>query len=706
MMRWTMASFVLAVTTGSVSARPGEPHSDPRPVDVVRAADEIDRLIAMELARLGAPGLERVDDATFVRRVYLDLVGRIPSLDETRQFLASRDPKKRDRLVDELVASRGFESHNFNYWADLLRAKTRLSNRASGEPYIHFIKQSLRDRKPYDEFVRELLTADGAAHERGNGATGYYLRDLGMPEDNMSNTSRVFLGTRLECAQCHDHPFDKWKQRQFFEMAAFTGGIQFQNDDVLQQPQIRKLFAMQRDARRAQGDDAKQQAGVRQALRRMFLTIRVGISGSGTGLIQLPKDYQYEDGTPGEWVIAKALFGEASALDVQKPQERRRRGNRPQRRNGRAGAANVPEVHSREAYAAWMTSPENPRFTRVIANRMWKKIFGRGLIEPVDDLKDDSQPAHPALMAYLEDLMRQVGYDLGTFQRVLCHTRAYQSECVTESSQEGAMPVVRGPVMRRLTAEQMWDSMLTLVVPNIDATLDAPGVKAEPVYARYEELMTLDEASLNEQVEELALRYTDPEKYRAMQRQQARERAAQGAAEREKQRGELQELQRRLRVARRAKDDKQVEALRAEIQKFSTRRTLAQRQRLSREMQRASDLPSPAPPGHFLREFGQSDREQIEAGHQDASVPQVLSLINGLVEDRLLANDQALLVQEIKTARTNDDRIETLFLALLNRKPRPHEARMWRGDMIEDTDATVHDLLWTLVNSHEFRFVR
>jgi hypothetical protein len=116
--------------------------------------------------------------------------------------------------------------HFFNYWADVLRVTSngQQTGQITGAAYMNFVKQSLRDNKPYDEFVRDMVAAQGKAWE--NGAIGYYMRDRGMPLDNMANTVRVFLGTRIECAQCHNHPFDKWTQMQFYKMAAFTYGVQ------------------------------------------------------------------------------------------------------------------------------------------------------------------------------------------------------------------------------------------------------------------------------------------------------------------------------------------------------------------------------------------------------------------------------------------------------------------------------------------------
>jgi len=158
-------------------------------------------------------------DEAFVRRIYLDIIGRIPSMEEAKAFLDSAEAGKRAKLIDQLLDSEGYVSNWYNWWADILRMETGLRGDA-GQAYAAWVKDSLRNNKPYDQFVRDLITADGYVWD--NGAVGYYLRDAGMPLDNMSNTTQIFLGTRLACAQCHNHPFDKWTQKDYYEMAAFT----------------------------------------------------------------------------------------------------------------------------------------------------------------------------------------------------------------------------------------------------------------------------------------------------------------------------------------------------------------------------------------------------------------------------------------------------------------------------------------------------
>ena len=196
---------------------------DKSPLSLEKVSSTLDRLVLVKLSEQGIKANAAVDDKTFVRRIYLDLVGRIPTYEEYNNFMDSSNKQKRTKLINKLVGSKGYVSHNFNYWADVLRVTSRMK-RVTGSNYIGFIKGSLQEGKFYDKFVHELLTANGKVYEEGNGASGYYLRDAGMPLDNMANSMQVFLGTSIVCAQCHDHPYDRWTQMDFYKLSAFTSG--------------------------------------------------------------------------------------------------------------------------------------------------------------------------------------------------------------------------------------------------------------------------------------------------------------------------------------------------------------------------------------------------------------------------------------------------------------------------------------------------
>lgn len=711
------ALFALALTCpaflGAASAQEASPQQRTRRTvaEVRAAAREIDALVEAALDRAGATPNRLTDDATFVRRAYLSIVGRIPTATETRTFLDSDARDRRGELVDRLIASPGHDSHMFHWWADLLRAKSRLARQTSGEPYLHWIKQALADDRPYDRVVTELLTASGPAHARGNGATGYFLRDRGMPEDSMSNTVRVFLGTRLECAQCHNHPYDKWTQKQFFEMVAFTGGMAYSDEASRNSEAARELATLYRKVRSEQGGQAA------QVLRRLLQTAHTGISGSGTGLARLPHDYKYEDARPDQVVAANTMFGADVDLPVNVPsaQRSRARARRPQPQRDTRPRDGFPAVDSRATYAAWLTSPDNPRFTTVISNRMWKRVMGLGLIEPVDDFTDQTTASNPELMARLDALMIELGYDLEEFQRVLFHTRTWQRETARAEPDPDEPYLFPGPVLRRLSAEQLWDSLLALSMSDVDKTIRAAGVGAEPVYARYEQILASDADEIAAEVEQQTLRFSDPAKFREMQRRRAAERAAAEMTligeQQERQRADgdrVRELLREIARARRERDRKAVAALEAELTEL--RSTMDEQRRRFRDRGRAgsvraSELPSPAPPDHFLRQFGQSDREQIDAADSSASVPQALALINGIVETRILAPGSEL-ARLLAAAKTPKDQIHAVFLTLLSRAPTSDESQAWIADWKVDAPRAREDLVWTLVNSNEFRFLR
>ena len=676
---------------------------DPSGTSVTEAAAAIDRLVASDLEQAGLKPNAIANDTTFLRRTYVTLVGRIPTVSEADVFLRDRSRDKRAQLIDRLLASPGHASRMFNWWADLLRVKTRLNRRVSGEPYMHWIRAALTENKPYDVMVAEMLEADGSAHVSDNGATGYYLRDGGMPEDNMANTVRIFLGTRLECAQCHNHPFDKWTQKEFYEMAAFTGGMKFSSGrgrpmERAATPEMRRIQGALREVRSTHGEQA-----VRSLSRRLIQPLQQGISGSGSGLARLPKEYQYDDAKPLSIVKAQTIFGTSPEVKSQAREPSQRRQPTRGKRRGKA-RDNFPAVDSRQQYAAWLTSPDNPRFTKVVANRMWKFAMGYGLIEPVDDIREDTKASNPQLLSQLEKLMVDVKYDLHQFLRVLLNTKAWQREAAASEPVAGEVFHFTGPLVRRMSAEQMWDSMLTLVVDDVDGTVGDPDEKAKEVYARQELMTQMTDAELKVYLGREALRYSDPAKYRRTM-QQERDRRNEGR------KAKTRPLLEALRRAQRRRDVAAVARIKGELKELGVdtdrrRRPGRRRGAAGRvPLRRASALPQPTPDGHFIRQFGQSDREQIQTSHEDPTVPQVLNLMNGFVEDYVLA-PASTVMQEIREARGVTAKINAAYLAVLSRESTTAERALWRNDIARDVAQGVDDLVWALVNTHEFRFIQ
>ena len=657
--------------------------------DIKKMAARIDQLIESQLELNQQDFNSRANDATFLRRAYLDIIGRIPTLEEAKKFLDSKNPNKRANLVDKLLESKGYVSRQFNFWADVLRVKSRLNNAITGQPYIEFVKSSIRSNKPYDQFVRELLTASGGNLEKDNGAVGYYLRDLNMPEDNMSNTIRIFLGTRLECAQCHDHPFDKWTQRQYYEMVAFTGGMFYRYNQ--QDPQkAREFFRMTRSR------DFDQ--SLRPYIRRMIQPFTYGVSGNGTGLARLPEGYLGKEGDEYDVIKAREMFSGKPLVDPTIPrQSNRRNKRRPQLVFG------ARPIDSRKAYADWLTSSDTPRFAKVIANRMWKQVMGLGLIEPIDDINDQTVASNPKLMKHLTDLMIQLNFDLKQYLRVIYNTRAYNANATGKDIVEAHKYNFPGPVLRRMSAEQIWDSLLTMTVEDVD-NIPPPESRdrlatfygVDSVHEAYEKVSKMSASEMMDVVKKAA------EGGRRGMMSQMRRRYSK---EREKLNQERKELQAKLRRAQKQRNQRQIKSL------MKQRDELVKKFRRSggnRYYQRAADTQSPAPAGHFLREFGQSDRETIDNSNVDPAVTQALSLMNGFIETRIANNPNTVLMKNAVQQKSVRAGIDSVFLTMLSRNPTARERKTWENDFrkIKNNREAAADLIWTLVNSSEFIFIR
>lgn len=650
--------------------------SEVKPLDAAAlksASATIDKLVSAQLATKNLKALPRASDEIFVRRVYLDLIGRIPALTESEDFLKQKTSDKREKLVKKLIGSEGYLSHQYSFWADLLRVSTRLQNRYPGQAYIDWIKQSLRENKPYDTFVSELLQAEGAALARGNGATGYYVRDTGMPLDNMSNTIQVFLGTQLACAQCHNHPTDKWTQMDYFEMAAFTAGTAVKKgyrDDpkaMKRGPEMRELAQKIKDA----------PPQVRNTMRTLSETVGLGVADNDTASVKLPHDYQYADAKPGSKVDAHAMFGEAAIGNG---------GN-----GGNAGKATTP----RAAYASWMTS--QPRFAQVIANRLWKKTMGTGLIEPVDNLKDDTVASNPELMDFLTRVMVSVKFDLRKFQEILYTTEAYQREAVKTDIAEDAY-AFQGHKLRRLSAEQVWDSLMTLAVSDIDTH---KGMDASHLHEMYDEHKDKTPVEFFELANGMASRREEAvklkEDFNVLKQKIAK---AKDGADKAKLMQEMKALADRRDDLMNQSDPLAKKKILGEGQGTGARDAKSGIGNLLR----ASELSSPAPSGHFLRTFGQSDRELIDNSTDSAAVTQALSLMNGLIEPEILSN-RSVLSSNVLKGTNAEAKVRILWQTILAREPSSKELSMAARVVAAHPDGA-KDMAWALINSNEFIFVR
>ncbi|MFN4260560.1 MAG: DUF1549 and DUF1553 domain-containing protein [Gemmataceae bacterium] len=391
----------LAVTPSFVrAAAPVGAPAPPGPLDAQALAQRIDFLINQQLAEHNTAPAGATEDAEFLRRVYLDIGGRIPPVSEVRAFLNDSSPDKRRRVVERLLESPYYVSNFTSVWREQMVPE-------NNNPQLRFVvnnfeiwlRQQIRDNAPYDALVRELITAPvnlqgGPAGRPVNPAAGagnpigYYQVNEFKAENLAASTSRMFLGVKLECAQCHDHPFNSWSRQQFWEYAAFFSGVQPQGPN--------NFFAAGREN---------------------------------------PQSREIK--IPGTEKLVQARF-----LDDTEP-------------------AWDNQLGTRAILAAWMTSADNPYFARAAVNRLWAHFFGIGLIEPVDEPGDDNPPSHPEL---LDELAQQFAYhqfDLKYVIQAIVLSKTYQRVSVSPPSGQDEDPrLFARMAVKGLTAEQLFDSLV------------------------------------------------------------------------------------------------------------------------------------------------------------------------------------------------------------------------------------------------------
>lgn len=312
------------------------------------------------------------DDATFLRRVYLDLVGTIPTYEEAHRFLEDKDPNKRRQLIDQLLDDHRFAEHQVDVWDELVFSREPAILVRERDPFRKWLTEQIARNEPYDRWVRALLLAEVPGTEL------FYVQYRNQPEDATVAVSRIFLGTQLQCARCHDHPFNRWTQLDFYGMAGF-----FVRLDIVE---------------------------------RAGKTYTVGEKSSGEVLFTgSAKDQR--PGKKGEPVKPRFLGG-AELSEPPLPKDFKEVSQKGQP---------VQPFFSRKAkLAEWVTSADNRYFAEAIANRLWGQFLGCGLIHPVDDLNGRSKARMPALFGTLADEMAAHRFDLKWYIRELVNSETYQ----------------------------------------------------------------------------------------------------------------------------------------------------------------------------------------------------------------------------------------------------------------------------------------
>ena len=349
------------------------------------ARNFVDELVFKQLKQVGMPPSAVADDATFLRRVTLDVAGRLPTADEVAAFAAESTADKRAQAVNRLLATTDYADYFANKWAALLRNKRSDAKQARGTYAFHgWIRDSLAANKPYDQFVREILTASGDLAD--NPPVAWY-RQVRTMQTQLEDISQLFLGQRLQCAQCHHHPYEKWSQADYwsfgaaFSQVAYKSGSQPGEDSVIHR------------------------RGAAQA------------TNKKTGQPVKPAG------------LAQAAFN--------------------------LGVDDDP----RQFLADWMTDPKNPWFAKAVVNRYWKHFFGRGLVDPEDDLRETNPPTNPELLDALAAHFVRSGFDLKELVRTLAGSTAYQLSAEPNEFNGRDRHHFARFYPRRLPAEVLFDSV-------------------------------------------------------------------------------------------------------------------------------------------------------------------------------------------------------------------------------------------------------
>ena len=356
----------------------------------------IDKHVNAKLQQRKILPSEECTDAEFVRRVYLDLTGTIPTASQARTFVEDKSPSqsKRQKLVDELIGSRDFVEVWSNKWADLLQCNSKALGENGVWVFREWIRNSIAQNMPYDRFVKSLVMAQGS--NLTNPAVNYYRAlkdrdDAGKLTTNKitEDVSQTFLGVRFSCNKCHDHPFERWTQTQYYEFGAFFARVAFKRGERADEEIVYTSF--------------------------------------NGGEVEHPKLHK---------VLAPSVpYGTPPDMNAARFRQ--------------------------EAFATWLTSKENPLFARSYVNRVWSYFYGRGIIDPVDDIRASNPPVNPELLDALTEDFIKSGFNTRHLMRTIVLSRTYQMSFMPNQWNADDKINFSHAIPRRLGAEQMLDAVAT-----------------------------------------------------------------------------------------------------------------------------------------------------------------------------------------------------------------------------------------------------
>lgn len=364
--------------------------------------NNVDEIVHARLRELQINPSPTASDAEFIRRLSLDLLGVLPTVEEAKAFIADKSPDKRAKLIDAWLARPEYAELWALRWADLLREEEKYLDLKGVRALHEWLRASFAANRPLDEFARELVSTTGSTYDHP--AANYY-RALRDPVTRGEATAQVFLGTRLQCAKCHNHPFDRWTQDDYHQWTAVFARIDY---DILE------------NARRDKNDKHE-----------FIGEQRVKVLS--TGDITNPRTNKTAE---------PRLLGVKTPLDGKTPRLK--------------------------ALAEWLTGADNKQFARAMANRLWHSVMGRGIVDSVDDFRASNPPSHPALLDYLADELVKSGYDQRHVLRLILNSATYQRSSVTNPTNIDDEQHYARAIPRKLSAEILLDTLCQVTGSELD----------------------------------------------------------------------------------------------------------------------------------------------------------------------------------------------------------------------------------------------
>lgn len=704
-----LALAALAFAANSAPAAPPGP-------DPGAAAGAIDKIIAD--ANAAGPKTREapaVEDLAFLRRVHIDLTGRIPTEAEVQKFLALPAGTRRAKVIDDLMARDQFADRWAVFFADMLR----LRYGADGGPALQaFVHEAIRTNMPYDVLTRRLLAASGRANSQPE--TGFILADDADPLALTGVVAQVFMGVRISCAQCHDHPFDTWTRQEFYDLAAFFGKTQRVEHRV--KMQILGIFLNERtDTVIMWPPEDKAKGQPRTAVKASFPFKLDAGDGPNKHIARLKARRDAEAAEARAKVAARGtsvddlLDGAGKSTTSKDPLDVATEAKAGIRKIDLEGDL-FRASELRKNLGEFVTDPRNRFYSRAIVNRVWAELVGRGFVDPVDDFRADNPPTHPKALDYLADEFVASGYDFRFLVATVVRTAAYQ-----RGHLPGTVPAVErlaaekaftATPPRRMTSEALFDSIVQ--AGHLFTPKHRPGENMTTVVTYQQVAVPVKDDGKPG--------LTKP-KLGGGETMAARPRMAGGSYDLEK------GIELDFKDALKKKDGlevekmtaKSAEELEAEAMMRSGAMPAGTRIRyVTKEVKTVIDdnprftssmrMASPAPVGHFLRVFGQTDRGALdERRDHSPSMRQALMMLNGKLTNEAARVGPLEPVYTLIAGKTADvdAAIKLVYREALTREPTADEladAKAIVKDGATPADGLA-DLRWALFNCNEFRFI-